>query len=240
MKNYIYILSTLLWLVACNNDVTQPIAKGCELQLNLSRVGVASRTRAIDNDLALRILDSNGDVYLQYPAGSVPNRIVLAPGTFTVQAYTDNQDTWATENNGRGAGCYYGTCQVEMQYDAVTYCNLQVPMTNYAVTLTLPEMFTSFFPTYGLTLRGGFREIEIKEGEKAYFDPQHGGFTYRLTATNTDGNSHQTGFITYKEVESGKLYNMTYYYGTADNSGGLDIEIKDNMEDEDVTVPLGN
>jgi len=39
-------------------------------------------------------------------------------------------------------------------------------------------------------------------------------------------------------VESGKLYQMTYYYGTDDNSGGLDIEITDNTEKEDQKVPL--
>ena len=61
---------------------------------------------------------------------------------------------------------------------------------------------------------------------------------YQLTATNTDQITHHTTPITYKKVESGKLYQMTYYYGTDDNSGGLDIEIKDNMEDEDIEVPL--
>jgi hypothetical protein len=37
-------------------------------------------------------------------------------------------------------------------------------------------------------------------------------------------------------VEAGKLYNMTYYYGTDANSGNLDIEITDDMETEDVPV----
>ena len=71
-----------------------------------------------------------------------------------------------------------------------------------------------------------------------YFDAEEGGFTYQLTATNTDQITHHTSAINYKKVEKGKCYQMTYYYGTDDNSGGLDIEIKDNMEDEDIEVPL--
>ncbi len=239
-KIQIYILTTIgLLLTACSNETPVPEQGGCELHLNLYRVGVeASQTRAIDNDLALKILDSKGDVYIQYRAGSVPSKIVLSPGTFTVQAYTENQNTWPQENNGRGAACYYGTCEVEMEFDKVTYANMKVPMTNYAVMLTLPDLFDYYFPTYTFSLKSGFRETEIKHGEKAYFNPQEGGFTYQLTATNTDQVTHHTPPITYSNVENGKLYSMTYYYGTDDNTGGLDIEIRDNMEDEDVVVPI--
>ncbi len=237
MKRLLYIVLALATLASCSGDLGESMQGECELVLDLGRVGVA-RTRAIDNDLALKILDSKGELYVQYPAGSVPRRIVLAPGTFTVQAYTDNQSTWSTANDGRGEACYWGSTQVEMTFDATTYCNMQVPMTNYAVTLSLPEMFTTFFPQYRLTLKSGFSEVWIQEGEKAYFSTQSGGFTYRLSATNTDQNTHQTSTFRRKEVEAGKLYNITYYYGTPDNSGGLDIEIKDNMEDEDVSVPL--
>lgn len=238
-KELIYILTLGLLLAACSSEIPTPERGGCELQLSLSRVGVnASLTRAIDNDLALKIVDRNGGVVKTYPAGSVPSKIVLSPGKFTIHAYTENQNTWPQANGGRGAACYYGTCQVEMQDDYITYANLEVPMTNYAVTLTLPELFDFFFKSYTFSLKSGSRQTEIKAGEKAYFAPADGGFTYQLTATNTDDNTHHTTSITYKKVESGKLYDMTYYYGTDDNSGGLDIEIKDNMENEDVPVPM--
>ena len=238
-RTLLYILLILLALTSCQSELPVPEQGDCYLELNLSRVGVAKRqTRAIDNDLALKILDNKGDIYVQYRAGSVPNKLVLSPGIFTVIAYTENQDDWTKANDGRGEACYYGSCQVEMAFDQTTYANLQVPMTNYAVSLALPEYFHNFFPSYTFSLNSGERHTKVKEGEKAYFDAEEGGFTYQLTATNTDQITHHTTPITYKKVESGKLYQMTYYYGTDDNSGGLDIEITDNTEKEDQKVPL--
>lgn len=238
-RTLLYILLILLALTSCQSELPVPEQGDCYLELNLSRVGVAKRqTRAIDNDLALKILDNKGDIYVQYRAGSVPNKLVLSPGIFTVIAYTENQDDWTKANDGRGEASYYGSCQVEMAFDQTTYANLQVPMTNYAVSLALPEYFHNFFPSYTFSLNSGERHTKVKEGEKAYFDAEEGGFTYQLTATNTDQITHHTTPITYKKVESGKLYQMTYYYGTDDNSGGLDIEITDNTEKEDQKVPL--
>ncbi len=238
-RTLLYIQLILLALTSCQSELPVPEQGDCYLELNLSRVGVAKRqTRAIDNDLALKILDNKGDIYVQYRAGSVPNKLVLSPGIFTVIAYTENQDDWTKANDGRGEASYYGSCQVEMAFDQTTYANLQVPMTNYAVSLALPEYFHDFFPSYTFSLNSGERHTKVKEGEKAYFDAEDGGFTYQLTATNTDQITHHTTPITYKKVESGKLYQMTYYYGTDDNSGGLDIEITDNTEKEDQKVPL--
>lgn len=240
MRQYtLYIVAYLLALASCQSELPIPEQGNCYLELNLSRIGVAKRqTRAIDNDLALKILDNKGDVYIQYRAGSVPNKLVLSPGIFTVIAYTENQENWSKANEGRGEACYYGSCQVVMEFDQTTYANLQVPMTNYAVSIALPEYFHDFFPWYTFSLKSGFRQTTVKEGEKAYFDAEEGGFTYQLTATNTDNNSHSTTPITYRNVEAGKLYNMTYYYGTDANSGGLDIEITDDMETEDEDIPL--
>ena len=240
MRQYtLYIVAYLLALASCQSELPIPEQGNCYLELNLSRIGVVKRqTRSIDNDLALKILNENGEIFIQYPAGSVPHKLVLLPGIFTVVAYTENQDNWSKANDGRGEACYYGSCQVDMAFDQTTYANLQVPMTTYAVTLALPEYFHDFFPSYTFSLKSGERQTSIKEGEKAYFDAKEGGFTYQLTATNTDQITHHTTPITYKKVESGKLYQMTYYYGTDDNSGGLDIEITDNTEKEDQKVPL--
>ena len=149
-----YIQLILLALTSCQSEIPVPEQGDCYLELNLSRKGVAKRqTRAIDNDLALKILNENGEVYTQYRAGSVPHKLVLSPGTYTVVAYTENQDNWSKANDGRGEACYYGSCQVEMAFDQTTYANLQVPMTNYAVTLALPEYFHDFFPSYTFSLK---------------------------------------------------------------------------------------
>lgn len=240
MKYYIiYIVSILAFMVSCTaEDLPQDTGHGT-LCLGATRAGSAS-DRGIDEDLAIKIFDSEGNLYVQYRAGGVPNKIILEPGVFVVHAYTDNQENWSRANNGLGEACYYGTAQVEIEFDQVAYVNMQVPLTNYAITLTLPDMFQQLFKSHSLNLTSGFRSVNIQEGEKAYYPVSEGGFTYKLTATNTDNITHATSSITYKKVEAGKLYNITYYYGTDANSGGLDIEITDDMETEDDYVPLTN
>lgn len=234
---YICIALATLVFVACKNETIIPENGYGTLSLGLTRAG-ASSSKAIDDDLAIKILDSKGNIYVHYSAGRVPNKIILEPGTFTVIAYTENQETWAKENNGRGAACHYGTTQVSIEFDQVVYANMQVPMTNYAVTLTLPDLFHNLFKEYTFNINCNSRSVNIQEGDKAYFAVDKKGFTYKLSATNTDNNYHSTTPLTYGKVENGKLYNITYYYGTDANSGGIDIEITDNMETEDEHVPL--
>jgi hypothetical protein len=237
MKHYlIYIYIVLLALASCTNaPEPAPKGNGTLSFASLTRNG-ANAAEGIDQDLAIRVLDGNGDVFVEYRAGEIPRKIVLEEGKFTIQAYTENQDTWHTENNGQGAPCYFGSLEVDVEYDYVTTVSMEVPIVNYAVTLTLPDLFEDLFKSYTFALSSGTRTVNIKEGEKAYFSVADGGFTYKLSATNTDNVSHSTTPITYRNVEAGKLYNMTYYYGTDANSGDLDIEITDDMETEDVPV----
>lgn len=238
MKYYIiYIVSILVCMVSCTaEDISTDTGHGT-LCLGATRTG-ASSDKIIDEDLAIKVFDNNGNLYVQYPAGGVPNKIILEPGVFTIHAYTDNQETWAQANNGLGEACYYGETQVDIEFDQIAYVNMQVPLTNYAVTLTLPDMFQLLFKSHSLSLTADERAVEIQESQKAYFKINDGGFTYKLSATNIDNISHATSPITYKKVEAGKLYNITYYYGTDANSGGLDIEITDDMETEDDYLPL--
>lgn len=237
MKRYlIYIIASFLMMVSCTSKQDIPTKGQATVAVqSLTRSG-SSGTAAIDEDLAITILDSNGNLYSKYPAGTVPKKIVLEPGTFTLQVYTENQDSWAAANDGLGEACYFGTIQFSVEYDQVVYVNMQVPLSNYAVTLTLPYLFTDLFKSYSLNLTSGSRTVRIQESQKAYFSVADGGFTYKLEATNNDNVSHASTPITYKKVENGKLYNLTYYYGTDANSGDIDIEITDNMETEDVPV----
>ena len=86
-------------------------------------------------------------------------------------------------------------------------------MTNYAVGLELPEDFDNLFASHQLSIVSGDRDVEIQEGENAYFDVADGGFTYALSVTNTDGDSHTQESISFSEVEKGKLYLISYDYG---------------------------
>lgn len=240
MKHFIYIILGLFLLTACQQEELPIKGEGSAvLELSLLRMGrPTATTRAVDEDLAVAIYKPGGVPYVQYAAGEVPQKIVLEPGTFKVVAYTENQSTWQTANGGKGAACYYAETSVEMENDMVVRLALEVPMTNYAVGLELPEHFTDLFRAYTFTLRSGSRTTAIQQGEKAYFDVADGGFSYALRATNTDGNTHSHSAIEFNEVSVGKLFTLRYSYDSDATTGGVDIVITDDMETDDTNVTL--
>jgi hypothetical protein len=195
-------------------------------------------SRAVDQDLAVSVYKQDGSLFVQYPAGGVPKKIVLEPGTFKVVAFTDNQSNWQTANGGKGVACFYDETTVEMEEDMVKRLQMRVPMTNYAVGLELPEHFTELFRAYTFTLKSGSRTTSIVAGERAYFSVADGGFSYALRATNIDGITHSHSAIEYKDVSVGKLYTLRYSYDSDATSGGVDIVITDDMGTEDTDVTL--
>ena len=237
---YIYIIAACL-TTSCSQEEMVPAAESTgTLVLQVStgpepQVG----TRAVDADLTVELRNADGSLYKKYLPGQTPDKILLVAGeAYTVRAYTDNQSDWQTANSGKGAACFFGETTVQVAEDETVYCNYQVPMTNYAVTLTLPDLFDQLFKSYSFLLTSSGRtDVVIREGEKAYFEAGT-GVTYRLTATNNDQITHSTATVMHREVESGKCYTLTYYYDTESNSGSIDIEIKDDMDTEDVERPL--
>lgn len=213
MKRLLYILLGVFALTACQQHAEQGVGE-CVLELDVVRANVpVVATRAIDADLAVTVLDAGGAEYVSYSAGEVPQKIVLEPGTFTVCAYTDNQESWHTANDGRGEGCYYASQQIEMEYDHFIRLTMSVPMTNYAVGLELPELFGELFTSYQFTLKNGTREVILRDGEEAYFSVADGGFTYALSTVNADGANNAHDFIEVDSVQSGKKYLISYDYG---------------------------
>ena len=239
MRLISYILLTLLCLTACQSEDELP-AHMAELCLTLEQAGrPAVSTRAVSPNLAVTIKNSEGTEVKHYEAGgTVDDKIVLDEGTYTIVAYSDNQTNWQEANGGKGVSCYYAETSVTLKADEINYVTMQVPLTNYAVTLTLPDTFDTLFTSYTFTLTSGSRTCEIKQGEKAYFSVADGGFTYAFKATNNDGVEHSASAIPMPDVEAGKLYNMKYSYASASNSGGIDIEIKDDMEPENGDIEL--
>lgn len=241
MKHLIYILITILTLASCQQDVAERSERTGTLALQLYRGAVPHvATRAIDNDLALDIINPDGTLLKHYAPGEVPVKITMtADVTYTLKVYTDNQTTWATARDGKGEGCYIGETKVKVEEDELKDVTYAVPLTNCAVTLTLPEMFDELFKSYTFTVICGNRTVDIKQqGDKAYFAPGM-TFSYKLTATNTDDKTSHTG--TYecdKTTEAGKLYNVKYSYDFGQATGGIDIEVTDDTQNEEIDFPI--
>lgn len=238
MKHLIYILLSIVLFTACQQDELAP-TDGAVLELDLLLNGRPQMevSRACDADLVVDILDEDRVLYRHYDAGSVPQKIVLEPGTFYIQAYTDNQENWKLANDGKGEACYFLETSVEMEYDMVKRLQMRVPMTNYAVGLQLPDLWETLFNAYTFRLKSGGRTVVIRQGERAYFDLADGGFSYALSATNTDGRTSSHSAISYTEVEAGKLYTLSYHYDSDANSGGIDIVIDDMTIDNNPINP---
>lgn len=240
MKNILYIIICAVLLAACQQNEVPNLSNGeCILELQVSYSNKpASTTRAVDSDLAVKILDADGNIYKLYSPGTIPAKIVLEPGTFEICAYTDNQETWKEANGGKGEPCYYASKQINMEYDEIKRISISVPMVNYGVSLVLPEFFHDLFSNHTFVLTSGARKTSIQDGEKAYFNPADNGFSYALQAINIDGVTHSHSSIRYTDVQSGKLYVVKYAYGLDSNTGGVDIEIKDDMQMEDTDVEI--
>lgn len=240
MKHLIYILLSIVLLSACQQEELTPTDRKAVLELDLQRMGrpIMDVTRAVDADLTVDIYDADNTLYRHYDAGVVPKKIVLEPGSFKVVAYTDNQESWKTANDGKGEACYYAEATVEMEFDKTVYLTLNVPMSNYAVGLQLPDLWDLLFRSYTFRLKSGGRTVVINQGERAYFDLADGGFSYALSATNTDGRTSSHSAINYTDVEAGKLYTLSYHYDSDANTGGVDIIITDDMTTDDNQINL--
>lgn len=231
MKKTIYPALALVMLASCHQgELPQTPTEECVLEFDNVRTNRApAMTASIDPDLAVSVLDADGQTREHYAPGTVPSKIVLEPGTFTVQAYTPNTQTWLSANDGRGEACYYAETTVEMQADATTRLKMSVPMVNYAVRLQLPELFAELFPDYTFTLSAGNRELDLRDGETAYFNETDGAFSYSLTATNSDGQTFSATPAVYSDVRNGKLYQISYSYDYNSLFGSAHIQILEGM-----------
>ena len=244
MKKILYIIICILSLTACQNTELVPEVKTGTLVLSLyTGLQPSVKTRAgMDDLLAVRITRKDGKNFADgsqcydFVVTDVTEKMIMEEGTFIIHAYSQNQDTWRTDNEGKGSACFLGDTEVTVAQDSTSYCLYKVPMTNYAVTLTLPELFHDLFTSYTFTVASGGRSINLREGEKAYFSPNDAGFTYKLSAVNIDGDQHSASTILYTDVQRGKLYNLRYSFASGSTSGGIDIIITDNTTTDDINV----
>lgn len=234
MKHTALIISAAILMASCAQE--EPVQQGrATLVLDLTRGDVpqVEVTRAVSQDLAIQILTPDGTVCQEYTPGTVPDKLTLeANVVYTVKAYTPNQETWASANDGLGEACYYGETTVEAVADETVYCRYRVPMTNYAVTVSLPEHFDEMFSAYVFTVHANGRDAVLRRSDaRAYFSVDTEGFTYRLQATNTDGAEFSSPTGTCTDVQNGRMYRVNYSYDFGRPSSSASINISDETGD---------
>jgi len=232
MKRLIYIFLILPLLMSCSNEDEQLVGEGTLVVNDLLREQAAKtvvETRSvIDDDLALEILDAEGNVYrgMQYAAGeTLPTTFSLIVANYSLHAYTENLTTWTTDNEGRGSAAYEGTQDFSIEANWVTYVNMEVPMSNYGVTYSVPDDFATWFPTCEFTVSSGERTCPLSTGQTAYFDPSDASFTFTLHLVNSDGEAYDVEAQTYNNPKAGLIYNVDVIFASDDDPTKLKIGI---------------
>lgn len=235
MKRILYIFILLSFFAACSNEEQLDVLRneGTLVLNDLSRQQVVKAKvqsrNVVDPDLAVEILASDGNVYrgYEYSAGAtLPDKFSLIPGNYTIHAYTENDTTWTTENDGRGSAVYEIRQDFNIQKDWVTYLDVKVPMTNYGVTYSVPKGFSNWFPTCEFSVSGDGRTCPLTSGQAAFFDPANtDGFRFTLHLVNKDGEVYNLEPQTYKNPKAGLIYNVTYTFASDDDPTKLKIGI---------------
>ena len=217
MKQILYTLLSLFLLISCQQeDILSEQEKKGYLQLtNLSLVSPtieSVQTRAVDEDLYVEITGT--DVNDTYEPGTLPNKIELEAGEYTLKAYNE-----AYKNKTNNAPQYYVETTFIIEAEKVTYPTISVPMVNVGISLaTLSDELQGLFNDVKLSFYTTDEQTEtvLQPGETVYMDyAEDMTFTYMLTATNADNETFTTEKKTYgnvegEKIEPGHCYVITY------------------------------
>lgn len=218
MKHTISILIIFLF-VSCQQTDIMPEEKGI-LCLSPTRVinpeVACVFTRAVNPALAVEIEKEDGTAVIKYAAGAteVSKKIELEAGRYRLKAYSPNYGTvW--DNTEKGEPVYYKEQPFSIEAEKVRYLTVDVPMTGIGVTLMLPENFDTWFRSYTFYAGIGERNVELKDGESAWFTLLPDGESelhYSLAVVNMDGeHMDRTGTC---QVTENRLYEVTYSLAT--------------------------
>ncbi len=217
MKHTLYTLLSLFLLISCQQeDILSEQEKKGYLQLTdlslISPTIESVQTRAVDEDLYVEITGT--DVNDTYEPGTLPNKIELEAGEYTLKAYNE-----AYLNKTANAPQYYVEETFAIEAEKVTYPTIAVPMVNVSISLaTLSDELQGLFNDVKLSFYTTDKQTEtvLQPEETVYMDyAEDMTLTYTLTATNADNETFTTEKKTYgnvegEKIEPGHCYVITY------------------------------
>lgn len=217
MKQTLYTLLSLFLLISCQQeDILSEQEKKGYLQLTdlslISPTIESVQTRAVDEDLYVEITGT--DVNDTYEPGTLPNKIELEAGEYTLKAYNE-----AYQNKTANAPQYYVEETFAIEAEKVTYPTISVPMVNVGISLaTLSDELQGLFNDVKLSFYTTDKQTEtvLQPEETVYMDyAEDMTLTYTLTATNADNETFTTekkiyGKVEGEKVEPGHCYVISY------------------------------
>lgn len=213
----IFLISALVFAACSSSPMTESPNEGyldwSTITLKAS-TEVTSPTRAVPADLQIDIYKAGESTpFRTFAPGESSRRLSLPEGEYRLLAYTLNHDTEYT-NNELGAPKYEAATTFTIEAAKVTKVALSVPMTNVAITFTLPEGIETTLPTHSFIVQNSdaSRSLVLQDGETGYFDCATTGtatLLYTLTMTNQDGEVFNR-LGTLSAAQAGTQYSIDY------------------------------
>ena len=215
-RNILYLIFGLFLLASCQQEELPDTGTGylaiADLSVEVPQVNVVSSRAEAEEPLTIEIV--KGESIQTFTESNLPSKIELEVGDYVVKAY--NSQYGKEDETGLGAPIYYKEESFTIETNKTTSVEVSVPMINFGVKLDLPDNFNTLFPTSTFTvMSGNERQVELKDGETAYFSYEEGAtFDYVLNVTNTDQESQRLegkyGIEEGKSVAPGIIYIVTY------------------------------
>lgn len=220
-RNKLYALCGIFLLASCQQEET-PSTEG-----GLSVVGIEKQvseevglfSRAVDESLTVDLY-KGGEKLRTLTAVEMQSKIKLdADSDYSLKVYSENYGSDANwTNEQKGEPIYYKEEPFSVKLGETTSLKVQVPMSNYAVKLALPEGL-DWVSSNEFTITSGKRSVTIQNGETAYFTYAEGGsFTYLLKLTNIDNEVFELkgeyGTEENKKLAFNTCYVVTYNMAT--------------------------
>lgn len=222
-KNVLYSLLGISLLSSCQQEET-PSTSG-EGYLSLTGIEIQDqavtevKSRAVDEYWIVKLY-KGGELKSTLTAEELENTIKLEAATdYSLKVYSENYDSDAEwTNDQKGEPIYYTEQPFEVKEGEITPVKVQIPMVNFAVKLSMPEL-QNWISDYTFTVTSGEREVALLNGETTYFSYAEGGsFSYELQLTNTDGEVFtlpgEYGLEGDKLLKSNTCYVVTYQMAT--------------------------
>lgn len=222
-KNVLYILLGTFLLASCQQEET-PSASG-EGYLSFTGIEIQNqvltevKSRTLEESLTVDLYQG-GTKIRTLTAEELENTIKLEASTdYSLKVYSENYGSDAEwTNEEKGEPIYYKEQPFEVKEGEITPVKVQVPMVNFAVKLSMPEL-QNWISDYTFTVTSGERKVTLQNGETAYFPyRESSSFNYTLQLTNTDNEkftlSGEYGVDENEPLAFNTCYVVTYLMST--------------------------
>ncbi len=210
--------AVLLLLSACSSDSDTELQSGTVTITSVSKSAAQWQTvtRAVDEGLAVQVLNAQGVALYSYTADEAASltsleSLSLPVMTYQLRGYSANVDSVYADDD-LGEAKWDGRQSFSVVSGQNTRVGVDVPMVNMGVTVSYPDGMDTWFSSVAFTAKHGSRTLTIQPGETGYFDLDDSeDLIFTLSLTNTDGEN-QTLRTTRSasDLATGTVYEVSY------------------------------